>query len=195
MKQGRHLDLGCGKHPQNPYLYTEVYGIDIVKHPDIPAQVEFKQVNLSVEPIPFPDGYFDSLSAFDFIEHVPRVLSMTSGSTRAPFLELMDEVWRVLKPGGLFYALTPAYPRPEAFQDPTHVNFITAKTHDYFCGKRPYAANYGFKGKFAAVRAEWIHGENAITADCSWQKSCKGWYRTLCGHKKFYLLWELKAVK
>ena len=44
----------------------------------------------------------------------------------------MNEIYRVLKPGGTFYAITPYYPRDEAFVDPTHVNIITNKTHTYF---------------------------------------------------------------
>jgi len=46
----------------------------------------------------------------------------------------MQEVWRVSKPSGRLYALTPRT-CAEAFQDPTHVNFITAMTHTYFAAK------------------------------------------------------------
>ena len=67
----------------------------------------------------------------------------------------MNEIWRVLKPGGILYASTPAYPHNEAFQDPTHVNFITEKTVEYFMGNVRYQAGhdigkmYGFIGRFA----------------------------------------------
>ncbi len=60
----------------------------------------------------------------------------------------------MLRPGGFFYALTPAYPSVEAFCDPTHVNIITNSTHRYFTGESPLARMYGFQGHFMAKRAE-----------------------------------------
>jgi hypothetical protein len=58
----RTLDLGCGLNIRNPYGFDEVYGLDI------------RTCDLAVEPIPFPDNYFDCISALDFIEHIPRIL-------------------------------------------------------------------------------------------------------------------------
>ena len=83
----------------------------------------------------------------------------------------MNEVWRVLKPGGIFYAVTPAYPMPEAFQDPTHVNIITDQTHHYFCRDWSYTSNYGFKGRFEIVAAKWVHPRVALNAIDSPKKS------------------------
>ncbi|HEY8118621.1 MAG TPA: class I SAM-dependent methyltransferase [Methylophilaceae bacterium] len=195
MKAGRHLDLGCGKKPRNPYGYDQLFGIDIVRHTELANNVDFRLSNLTMEPIPYPAGHFDAVSAFDFIEHIPRILPSGITTTRFPFIELMNEIWRVLKPDGTFYALTPAYPGVEAFQDPTHVNIITDSTHEYFCGDDPYARNYGFKGKFAVMRAEWIDGKNANTADWSWRKTVRGWHRTVTQGKKTHFLWELRALK
>ncbi len=159
----RHLDLGCGGVPRNPYRRGELCGVDIqpLSLPDI----DYRSANLSIEPIPFPDNHFQSVSAFDFIEHVPRILPTLDGSaTRFPFIELMDEVWRVLAPGGLFYAITPAFPDPDAFVDPTHVNIITDQTHTYFCGDEPKGAMYGFNGHFDARRVLWVHGPSSYDA-------------------------------
>lgn len=113
----------------------------------------YMQANIALEQIPFADNAFDSVSAFDFIEHITRQLAV-DGEIRLPFIELMNEIHRVLKPGGRFYAVTPAFPRADAFKDPTHVNIITEDTHEYFCGEGAYGRNYGLRG-FKPLRIEW----------------------------------------
>ena len=71
----------------------------------------------------------------------------------------MNEIHRILKPGGLFLHVTPAYPSKEVFQDPTHVNFITEDTFpNYFCSPNNWASDlgYGFKGEFDLINQKWI---------------------------------------
>lgn len=196
MPTTRHLDIGCGGIARNPYRADEAHGIDI----SLPAGADarrFKRANLSLEPIPHSDSSFDSVSAFDFLEHVPRVLTTADGhGTRFPFVELMDEVYRVLKPGGRFYAVTPGWPRPEAFHDPTHVNFITEGTADYFCGDEPGARMYGFSGHFAALRNEWALHPEALQPDAalSWARRFKRWQRGRRGRLS-HLVWEFACIK
>jgi SAM-dependent methyltransferase len=163
MQRTRHLDLGCGPVPRNPYQQDELFGVDIAPTENS-SQITIRQANLTLQPIPFPDHYFDSLSAFDFLEHVPRVLPTPDGlSTRFPFIELMNEIHRVLRPGGILYALTPCYPAYEAFQDPTHVNIMTEKTHLYFTSANPLGRMYGFSGQFEARKVEWVVHKDALT--------------------------------
>ena len=160
----RHLDLGCGPVPRNPYHRSELYGVDIAPQQGA-GSCQVLQGNLAVQAIPFDTGYFDSVSAFDFLEHVPRVLPTADGQgTRFPFIELMNEISRVLRPGGLLYAMTPCYPSREAFQDPTHVNIITDRTHLYFSGAAPLGRMYGFDGQFTARRVEWVVPGDAVDA-------------------------------
>ena len=148
-----HLDLGCGPLPRNPYGRSKLCGIDIRDDLQLDPAVEIRAANLRCEPIPYLDGHFDSLSAYDFLEHVPGVnLDHARKTTHFPFVELMNEFWRVLKPDGLFYAVTPAYPHPNAFVDPTHVNYMTRRSSRYFLGPEPLGRMYGFKGSFGLVR-------------------------------------------
>ena len=190
-----NLDLGCGSNPRNPYRRGNLHGIDI--HPmDLAPGIGFVVANLTLEPIPFPGNAFGSVSAFDFLEHVPRVLMTRDGTqTFSPFISVMNEIWRVLAPGGLLYALTPAYPSPAAFQDPTHVNIITEETHTYFCGDKPYGSIYGFNGRFTARRAHWaVYKDSQLSAPLTFRQR----YR-LSRHrsrgKLTHFLWELEAVK
>lgn len=208
----RHLDLGCGKRPRNPYGRRELHGIDTRP---APAHVDFQHrvANLTLEPIPYADASFGSVSAYDFIEHVPRIWPAADGQgTVFPFIRLMNEIWRVLVPGGRLYALTPAFPYPEAFTDPTHVNVITAGTHEYFCGDAPLGRMYGFTGHFRLLRSEWVDIAEAYSAiEGSSEnrqrntgvkriaRSLRSWSRRLRGkperNKSFYLLWEFEATK
>jgi SAM-dependent methyltransferase len=208
-----HLDLGCGKRPRNPYGRSRLCGIDIRALADTltDPDFEFRGANLAVEPIPFESDSFGSVSAFDFIEHVPRVLATPDGrDTFFPFVRLMDEIWRVLAPGGLLYALTPAWPNPEVFVDPTHVNVITERTHEYFCGDSPMGRMYGFRGSFRLRRAHWAKQHEAYSArpfvpppqsmGKRFAHGVRDGLRRLRGrmpppHSVVYFLWELEAAK
>ena len=147
------LDLGCGSKPRNPFNASILYGID--SRSDLESHIF--ESDLSVSPIPFEDNSFDFCTAFDFLEHIPRVLRV-GNETKYPFISLMNEIYRVLRPGGLFLHSTPAYPAKEAFQDPTHVNIITYDTFPfYFCNPHLGSKNlgYGFEGSFDLVTQKW----------------------------------------
>ena len=162
------VDLGCGGGPRNDFGADEVYGVDIVAQPGNPA---VRVADLCVDPLPFDDGSVDFVTAYDFLEHLPRLLYV-DGARRNPFVECLNEVWRVLRPGGRFLANTPAFPYGEAHQDPTHVNVITWNTLLYFVdpGWVPLTRTYGFRGSF--------------TGSQSWHPQVPYW-----------LTWDLTAVK
>ncbi|HSV54629.1 MAG TPA: class I SAM-dependent methyltransferase [Burkholderiaceae bacterium] len=192
----RHLDLGCGTRPRNPYQCHELYGIDI-NPAALKDQGMIRRANLAREPIPFEPDFFDAVSAYDFLEHIPRVLNgEQADQTTFPFVLLMNEIWRVLKPAGRLYAVTPGYPRTEAFQDPTHVNIITDKTHLYFTEEgRCGAQVYGFTGRFRILRVQWLRQKYEYepirkSAAQRLRKILDGLYR-----RNSHLLWELEAVK
>jgi SAM-dependent methyltransferase len=156
----KSLDLGCGDTIRNPFNAEELFGIDIVD-----TKVDnLKICDLTIEQIPYEDNTFDYVTAFDFLEHIPRILYRGDVCIN-PFINVMSEIWRVLKPGGLFNAQTPAFPNPETFQDPTHVNFITEKTYVYFAGEHlNLGQSYGFKGKFKLMEQFWhpVHSAHLI---------------------------------
>lgn len=191
-----HLDLGCGKYPRNPYKQKELFGIDVrdINPSDLKEGVHYKKANLFFEPIPFSDNFFSSVSAFDFLEHIPRV-HIEDNDVHFIFIKLMNEVHRVLKPGGLFFALTPCYPNSEAFQDPTHVNIITKRTHEYFCGTNPLGRIYGFTGQFECLRSQASYSSYA-NKELNDSLSVKiKWFRKLLKGQLSHIVWEFKAIK
>lgn len=144
------LDIGCGAVPKNPFNAEEVHGIDV--RDDLERNI--KRADLVIEPIPYPDEFFEFVTAHDFLEHIPRLVYVPE--RRNAFVEVMNEIWRVLKVGGHFLSFTPAYPHPEAFRDPTHVNIITDQTFvAYFDTVNRWAVPYGFKGAFHIISQEW----------------------------------------
>jgi SAM-dependent methyltransferase len=193
--KGKHLDLGCGPCPRNPYGQSELYGVDIRANLTAEGVRFIAAANLAKEPIPFASQHFGSVSAYDFLEHVPRVnLSPTQGEPVFPFIELLNEIWRVLEPGGKFYAVFPAYPHPLAFCDPTHVNILTDKSHRYFTGPNPMARMYGFKGEFELIRQHRIHPRgNYHPQDVGFKLRMKSWVDGLMGRRS-HLVWEFKAL-
>jgi SAM-dependent methyltransferase len=167
------LDLGCGPDIRNYYNADEVFGVDIVDF----NNKKIKVADLVIEPIPFEDNSFDYVTGFDFIEHIPRLIYYKD-KRKQPFIDLMNEIYRVLKPNGIFRAETPAVPSYEAFADPTHINYIAEWTHLYFCGREDinnihyeWGKIYGFNGQFVPKIVEW-HKEH-----------------------KTHLIWELEAIK
>lgn len=195
-----HLDLGCGTNPQNPYRRPNLFGIDIRDDAqELLARqgITARQANLAFDKIPFEDNFFASISAIDFLEHVPRQICLGSSNEIVyPFINLMNEIWRVLAPRGTFLAVTPAYPSPLAFADPTHVNYIARGTHEYFCGARPAASIYGFNGRFSARIAK-------LSAPTNYREmppkplttALRDLGRRLSNNGLHHMVWELEAVK
>ncbi len=145
------LDIGSGPEPKNPFKATKVFGADLRAN-------ESKNVlyaDLSSGSMPFESGTYDYVTAHDLLEHIVRV-NLVEGETKFPLIHLINEVFRVLKPGGIFFNIQPCFPAKEAFQDPTHVNIMTEDTmQNYFC-EQAWARIYGYEGSFEMIQDGWI---------------------------------------
>jgi ubiquinone/menaquinone biosynthesis C-methylase UbiE len=94
---GKLLDVGCGTgfiiHIAAK-IFDEIHGVDIT--PAMMAQVRLNEGNIVLhqtpaEQLPFLDKSFDAASAYSFIDHLEDAS------------QVIGEVARVLKPGGVFY--------------------------------------------------------------------------------------------
>lgn len=77
--------------------------------------------------LPFRASVFDRVAAYDVVEHV------------ADLPHLMEEVYRVLKPGGLLMVTTPHFSCDNAYADPTHRRALSLRSFDYFTGSHELA--------------------------------------------------------
>lgn len=152
------VDLGCGPNPRNLFGAEFVYGVDMFAD----GMPGIKKCHLGFEPLPFSDEYADYLTAYDVLEHIPRY-SDRCAPTYSPFIDLMNECWRILKPGGCFLSLTPIYPYSAAFQDPTHNNIMTVNTFKLYFSEDKYdiARHYGIETNFK-ILYEKIYGEHLL---------------------------------
>jgi glycosyltransferase involved in cell wall biosynthesis len=152
----RSLDLGCGGALHNPFNADEVEGLSLL--PD--ARPNVVTADLVVQAIPFPDASFDYVTAYDFLPYIPQLVY--APGRRNAFIELMNEVSRVLKPGGQFLTLTPLFPHAVAMRDPMCVNVITEETFPlYFGDDKRWASIYGFRGAFG-MRIHERRGEHLL---------------------------------
>lgn len=120
-RSGIALDLGCGEAKQPGFVGMDVRELETV---DIVH-------DLNRHPWPLPDGSVIRMMASHVLEHIPPVAVGPAG-TWFPFVALMDEAWRVGRPGCEFLISAP-YWRSEGFaQDPTHINAINETTFAYF---------------------------------------------------------------
>ena len=164
---GVSVDLGAGRFPRNPLRARRLVAVDVL---DEAAFVENSNVEyvrtIPGEQLQFDDEQVDCCTGYDFLEHVPRFDRLTDGRAVNPFIEMMNEIYRILRPGGVLIAVTPSFPREAAFTDPTHVNPITPGTHEYFSGHvHARQLGYGFNGDFNCLAAEWIFTDDPVW-DC-----------------------------
>lgn len=191
----KHIDLGCGSSPRNPFGAEKVYGIDIVKRDDlVEDNIFFEKSNLILESIPYENNTFDSVSAYDFFEHIPRVV-VNNNETFLPFINLMNEIYRVLKDGGELYAITPIYPKESAFVDPTHVNFISKNTYKYFCEPDLWAKMYGYNGRFEIIRVQIVNFDYEVNQKIGFKKTLRSLLNFINPKRKQHIVWHLKAIK
>jgi SAM-dependent methyltransferase len=116
-KMGIRLDLGCGENKQANWVgmdIRELEGIDIVH-------------DVQDIPYPIPDSCCLQVLMSHLWEHIEPKYR----------IKVMDEIWRIMKPGGQLLISVPYYLSFGAYQDPTHYPCPNEATATYFDPKFP----------------------------------------------------------
>jgi SAM-dependent methyltransferase len=83
--------------------------------------------DLAKLPLPFEDNSFDEVHAYDVMEHIGL-----QGDWRFFFAQWQD-LWRVLKPDGRFFGISPHWSSPWAWMDPGHTRAMGPEMLVFLC--------------------------------------------------------------
>lgn len=123
------LDLGCGLRKEPGFTGLDrlaLPGVDIV-------------CDLDREAIPLADDSVAEVHSRHFLEHV------------ADLLAVMQEIWRVCRPGARVRIAVPYFNAIGAFRDPTHRRFFTWETFEHFTDSGSVPSFYA-EARFRIVR-------------------------------------------
>jgi predicted SAM-dependent methyltransferase len=124
------LNLGCGTDVRPGWVnvdLVELPGVDVVH-------------NLVFLPYPFEDNSADEVRMIDVVEHLPNY----TPDWKPMIPALMDELYRILKPGGLLFIQVPRYDAEFLPMDPTHVRGFHERSFDFFDPETRFGQSTGF---------------------------------------------------
>lgn len=105
----RTLDIGCGRKKLPGSI-----GLDSMALPGVDIVSDLNNR------LPFADGEFEVVHSNQVLEHIPNMLG------------LVEEIHRILAPGGIMVAHVPYFRSSWAAVDPTHVRQFTLNSLDYW---------------------------------------------------------------
>lgn len=118
----RELLMGCGSRTAKDISLTGKESFHKLTRLDYNGDHKPDVVwDLRQHPLPFEDNYFDEIHAYEVLEHLAQ-----QGDYRFFFAEF-SEYWRILKPGGHFFASVPDYRSKWAWGDPSHTRIIQSE--------------------------------------------------------------------
>jgi SAM-dependent methyltransferase len=133
-----HVDLGCGTCPKGRIavdvriapgvnIIADLDTVETLMVPLAPGEDASIHQITDIYGLPFENDSIKSIISHHAMEHVGF-----------GFMRLMDEIYRVLQPGGIFRVITPLFPSWNAVSDPDHKRYFMAWdnqcTWDAFCG-------------------------------------------------------------
>jgi len=122
------LDLGCGDRPE--HWLPDSVGMDMFNY----GQALIHDMTNS--PWPIDDNQFRFVLAQHILEHIKEGFD---------FINIMNEIWRVSKPGAIFKIATPHFPSsPNYYRDPTHCRPLNEYSFELFYADTPIHVGDGY---------------------------------------------------
>jgi len=138
----KKLNLGCGNDCKKDWINLDKHklqGVNVVH-------------DLNKFPYPFKENEFDFIYASMILEHLDN------------WVNAMEEIHRIMKNGGILRVRVPFFPSMYSVIDPTHKNFFTYLTFDYFTPQHElnYYSKARFKIKKKKIIFSWNHFLNIL---------------------------------
>ena len=118
----KKLDLGCGKKKRDGFVgvdWSERHNADVIH-------------DLNKFPYPFDDCSIDLIFMDNILEHLKNPV------------KVMEEIYRILKPGAKVIIIVPYFRSVWAFIDPTHVTFYTVNSFAYYDPRHIICKRYDY---------------------------------------------------
>lgn len=124
----KRLNLGCGNDIK--------IGFDNIDFIDLPGVNIVHDLNSY--PYPIANDEYDEIICHHILEHLNDIVKP------------LEELWRISKPGARIKIDVPSFPGIGAIVDPTHKQYYTFGTFDYFTENHLFS--YYSKAKFRIVK-------------------------------------------
>lgn len=145
----KKLNVGCGQDIRDGWInldQIELPGVDVVANLDQCAKT----------PLPLEDNSIDEFLLSHIIEHVACPLPM------------MQELYRIARPGACAIIRVPHGASDDAYDDPTHVRQYFHSSFGYFSQPYYWRADYGYRGDWKVEKTELYVpavGNEGVSAD------------------------------
>lgn len=130
------IELGCGPSKKNP----DAIGVDALDFPGVDLVGDIFEVLTAL-----PDASVKACHSSHFLEHV------------AGLPHLIDEIERVLVPGGVMVATVPHFSNPYFYSDPTHSRFFGLYSMSYFAADPLLRRKVPSYGRVPKLELEAVH--------------------------------------
>lgn len=170
----RRLNLGCGRD-----LRPDCLNVD--RSAEVGADMV---LDLGQAPYPLPCDHFEHIWALDVVEHLDDLLAF------------MEEVHRLLRPGGTVEITAPHFSCANSFTDPTHKRHLGCFSFDYFLADHKLAyysrARFTLEERLLVFPSTWLDSLFA-----RWARRHLAFYerRLAWVWPAWFLVFKLRAVK
>jgi len=136
MKNSGKLQLGCGHEVLEDFVNLDssaLPGVDIVH-------------DLNKRPWPFADNQFEYILIRHVLEHLPDTP------------RVMEEIWRIAKPGAVISLRVPYWNAEDFITDPTHIMAFNQYTFEFFDVDKPRfkTREYYTTAKFRIIKKDYF---------------------------------------